>query len=344
MRVDEIFISGLGSYLPEPTTISSAVAAGLLGEAAATESGQVSVLIADDIAAPDMAVLAARRALDRCGTKAAEIDMLVHSSVFFQGPEMWSPQGYILRELGAGNVPAVELRQGCNGMLTAMEFAIGQFAADPSRRIALLTTGDNFNAPTIDRWRGAIIGLYAGDAGTAVVLSTEGGIARVDSINSALFPEIEGMARGAEPLFPPPAVTGRPIDMVDRSQHFAQTVRPLPEAIDVVRKAQVDLVCRSLDEAGLALRDVRKVVYINGARWLMERNLTGPLGIPLSRTTWDYGRTVGHLGASDHVASLDHLLSTGEVEPGDRLLLVGGAPGWSVATAVVTILEPEVSR
>ena len=68
--------------------------------------------------------------------------------------------------------------------------------------------------------------------------------------------------------------------------------------------------------------------------------LWGVLGLPLSASTWDYGRTIGHLGAADHTISLGHLLETGQVGPGDHVLMVGTAPGITYSCAVLEILGP----
>ncbi|MEV6301944.1 ketoacyl-ACP synthase III family protein [Actinoplanes sp. NPDC051861] len=340
MKVDGITLEAIGSYLPPATRIADAVEAGLFERSAAAESAQESVLIAGDESAPDMAVTAARTALARSGREAHRIDALIHASVFMQGPEMWTPPGYILRELGARDIPAIELRQGCNGMLSALEAAVFRLVADPASSSVLLTTAENLNSPLLDRWRGGIIGLFGADGAAAAVVGTGPGFATVDAINSAVFSEIEGMARGAEPLFPPPSATAQPFDLVDRTVHFAQTVRPLPETTEVIRKGQLDLAQQTLAEAGADLDDMRRVLYVNGARWLMHRNLTEPFGIELERTSWEIGRTIGHMGAGDHMVSLERLLLDGALEAGDRVLIVGGAPGWSVTTVVLTITDP----
>lgn len=59
----------------------------------------------------------------------------------------------------------------------------------------------------------------------------------------------------------------------------------------------------------------------------------------MSRLTWEYGRTVGHVGASDQVLSLDHLLASGELNAGDAILLLGTGPGANLACMAVRILH-----
>ena len=63
------------------------------------------------------------------------------------------------------------------------------------------------------------------------------------------------------------------------------------------------------------------------------------LGLPMSMSTWSFGRTVGHLAASDQVVSLEHLLTSGELGPGDRLLMLGVGPGITLSCAVIEIIS-----
>ncbi len=64
-----------------------------------------------------------------------------------------------------------------------------------------------------------------------------------------------------------------------------------------------------------------------------------PYGIDPARTTWEWSRTVGHLGAGDQFAGLDHLVTSGRAVPGDRVVLIGVGAGYSWGAAVVEICD-----
>jgi 3-oxoacyl-[acyl-carrier-protein] synthase-3/clorobiocin biosynthesis protein CloN2 len=66
------------------------------------------------------------------------------------------------------------------------------------------------------------------------------------------------------------------------------------------------------------------------------------LGIPGSRSTWEFGRTLGHCGASDQIIALEHLVRGGGLGPGDHLLMFAYGPGVTISAAVVEILEAPV--
>ena len=106
--------------------------------------------------------------------------------------------------------------------------------------------------------------------------------------------------------------------------------------------AYVDIMRRALGEAGIKSYEIDRVLVEHiGADFTLMLCLL-PLRLPLQRSTVDFANTVGHLGATDHIASLDNLLTTGQLSPGDRLLVVGGSTGWNVASAVLTITDTEL--
>jgi 3-oxoacyl-[acyl-carrier-protein] synthase-3 len=339
MKFESIYLSAIGTCTPPAESAADAVSAGLYDAAEFAESGLRSVLSARSWSAPEMTVVAAREALERWGERAG-IDMLLHSSVFFQGPEMWSAPAYVARELGLTGIQALEVRNGCNGVLSSMELA-ARLLGEPggSDGAILVTTGDNFTSPLFNRWAISSMGLVAGDGASAAIMCGRPGWARLDAVCSQVFPELEGMQRGDEPLFPPTGSSGSPIDVVQRMESFKRNYPRDRGAFETIVAATVDVCHRALAEAGLAVPDLRWAVCNNASRFTTENVFLAPLGLPLSRSTWEYGCTVGHVGASDHLLSLEHLRRNGLLEAGDRVLLVGGAPGWSAAAAVLTIDE-----
>ena len=58
----------------------------------------------------------------------------------------------------------------------------------------------------------------------------------------------------------------------------------------------------------------------------------------MDRTTWQFGRGIGHTGASDQLLSLNHLLVTGQLAARRPRAAGGGAPA-TVSSAVLEILD-----
>jgi 3-oxoacyl-[acyl-carrier-protein] synthase III len=315
-----------------------AIEMGLYDEVLMLDSGVTGTLVADDTPPVEMAVSAARDALKRGGLEADSLGFLAYSSVLGHGPEMWYPAGYILRELGGSDTPVFEVRQGCNGMLAAMELAASYLTANTERDAALLTAADNFTSPRGDRWRGYGPGTVIGDAGSAMLLSTSGGFAEVKSVSQSSIPELEGLHRGNESLFDP--YDRSVIDLTRRARYFSRTEIPLNEVNQIIARRQADVITRSLAESDIGVDQISKIIYVNQGKYLLAQFLLDPLGLPESKASWDFGRTVGHLGANDHAVTLDHYMTTGQFKPGDHVLLAGAAPGFVVSSAVLTITAP----
>ncbi|KMS77310.1 hypothetical protein ACM01_01370 [Streptomyces viridochromogenes] len=342
MQVQDIYLDSVGMYVPETVSAADAVAQGLYDPGMHAETGLTGVAVSPGVSGPDMAVIAAERALERGVLGKADIDAVFHASCFHQGPDGWCAQTYVqLKAVGRG-VPAFEVRHGCNGMFDAFELAVCYLRADVGRDTALVTIGDNLDSPFIDRWRSAPFQLI-GDAGAAAVLSARGGFARLRSVGSLLVQELEELHRGTDPLFPPPATTGRALDLGARSADFFATY-DLGEFNRLSIGGLRTLVDRLVAEAGADLGDIARVSYMSVSRDFTEQRLMAPLGLPMERSCWEYAGHVGHLGAADHLAALDHLLDTGDLAPGDLMLMVGLAPGLSIGGAVIEIVDAPAWR
>ncbi|WP_405113261.1 ketoacyl-ACP synthase III family protein [Micromonospora sp. NBC_01405] len=341
MRTPDIFVKGLGTYVPETVPIEQAVAAGRYPAGEVELHQLAGAAVAGDLPAPEMALRAAREAINRSGHSPTDVGLLLYADSWYQGPDGWQPQYHLQRHLLGGDLLAVEVRQGCNGMFGALELGAGYLAGTSGDRprSALLVAADNFGTPLIDRWRMGP-GYVAGDGASAVLLSTEPSFARLLTVCAVAVPEAEKMHRGDEPLFPPGPTVGRPLDFTARNADFKREVLADgtgTAALVRIHQRTLMVVERALDEAGIDIGDVTRVAYMNYSREIVEQRCMAALGLAMSRSTWDFGRTVGHLGASDQIVALDHLLTTGALEPGDHLLMLGVGPGVTLSCAVVRI-------
>ncbi|MGO4750485.1 3-oxoacyl-[acyl-carrier-protein] synthase III C-terminal domain-containing protein, partial [Streptomyces sp. 2MCAF27] len=65
-------------------------------------------------------------------------------------------------------------------------------------------------------------------------------------------------------------------------------------------------------------------------------------GIDVEQTNWEFGRRLGHLGAGDQFAGVNHLLETKAVKPGDIVVLSSVGHGYTFGCAVLEIVaEPD---
>ncbi|MFD0385484.1 ketoacyl-ACP synthase III family protein [Streptomyces stramineus] len=316
MRFDNLYLAGVASWLPERMDTEQAVKEGLMDAAVREVSGIEAVPVAGTVPAPDMAVTAAREAIRRSGHGPEDFAALYHSNSHFQGPDGWSPQHYVLRKALDRPISAVEVRQGCLGMLTSLELAAHRLACDRSRPAVLLTGADNFGTPLADRWKDAGLFLLA-DGAAAAVVSARGGFARLLASASLSDPQMEELNRGGEVLFPPPMTVGRPLDLEGRRQYWreqwaAGTVPPMGDLGRLVG----DVASRALAEAGLTMEEIDRVVHMGFSRIPLWDTFLAPLDIDEERGIWDFARRTGHVGTADFVAGLEHLCATEQLVEG----------------------------
>ncbi len=344
MRVRDVFMNGIGVFLPETQSVESAIDEGLLPADTVESLGFTGVAVAGDMPAPEMALRAAQDALKSSGVSPDDVALLLYADVWQQGPMAWQPQFYLQRHLVGDGPLALEITHGCVGVLSGMELAVGYLRADEGHKAALVVASDNFGTPLMNRWtKGA--GLTAlGDGSGAVVLTKEPGFAQVLSLRTANHSAMEEAWRAGEPMFPPGITVSRHVDFVAAHEAFKNNLSTSEHGAMSITHVQrnIDCVKLALADAEVARTDIARVISHNMPRE-ETRTYLAMLGFTLEQSAWEFGRGVGHVGASDQLISLNHLLTTGELAPGDLVLLCGQAPGVTYKAAVLRMLGPSPS-
>ena len=166
---DPISITGLGAYVPdrvltndELSTIVDTSNEWIMERTGIRERR----IAAPEQALTDLALPAAREALEQAGVEAKDIDLLVCATVT---PDMMFPTSSALLadELGAPDAAAYDLLAGCTGFMYALVQAYGMMAAGLSQR-ALVVGGDVLSR--ILDWTDRSTVVLFGDGAGAVVL------------------------------------------------------------------------------------------------------------------------------------------------------------------------------
>lgn len=341
MRFDDLYVAGCGRWFPPAMTAEDAERAGLCDRKLIWRSEFASVCVAEVAesgSAPEMAARAAEAALRQAGSAPDEIDLVLHADTYYQGYDLWPPASYVQRVAVGNRCPAIEIRQMSNGGMAALELAAAYLTASPARRAALVTTGDRFCRPGYDRWH-SDLGTICGDGGTAAVLSRRSGYARLRSLVTVCDPSLEQMNRGQDPPGDAPFSVRKPIDLEAHRQDFVAEAG-LDVVMDRIEAGQQEAVKTALSDAETSFADLDRFVLPSMGRGRLKAHFLDPFGIDLDRTTWDWGRHIGHLGAGDQIAGLGYLADTGGLRPGQRCLLAGVGAGFAFSAAVVEMLEP----
>ncbi|MER7706504.1 ketoacyl-ACP synthase III family protein [Kitasatospora sp. NPDC097605] len=338
MRYEDVYVAATGSALPPEVPVEEALAAGLVDRRTAVSTGVRAVTVAGPgDSPPELAARAAADALARSGHTPAEVQLLLHATVWYQGHDLWPPASYVQRVAIGNQCPAVEVRQMSNGGMAALELAAA-FLGSPAGQhgaAAVLTAADRFAGQHFDRWR-SDPGTVYGDGGSALVLSRRGGFARLRSLVTVSDPELEGMHRGDDPFGTGLGGLRSPIDLDPLKRQFLATAGK-SFVLARTMAGQDTALKQALAEADAGLDDITTLVLPHFGRRRLQAVFLERLGIDIARTTWEFGSGVGHLGAADQFAGLDHLAATGRLRPGDRCLVMGVGAGFTWSCAVLEI-------
>ncbi|MDH6121614.1 ketoacyl-ACP synthase III family protein [Kitasatospora sp. GAS204B] len=341
MRWENLYVAGLGAYLPEQVyTAEQAVADGRYGAGECEANGYRAVRVASaEETGPVMAAAAGRTAVGRSGIASEEFRLVVHASVGHQGQDVWTPAHYVQNETVGGHGAAFEVRQGSNSGLAAAEVAASWITARPEGGAALVTTGDSFKLPYWDRWKADEQVVY-GDGAGALVLSTRGGFAKVRSSVSRADASLEPLYRGDDAWTEAPFYDGKPADLAGRKRHwlsrnedaYDQTIAKINENFGAVLK-------QALAEADTDLAGTQWFIHANMCKTIIEWGFHGALGLDPDTTVYDWGLDYAHMGGGDQIIGLNRLFETGRPKPGDLVVTAGAGIGFMWTVAVLEVLE-----
>jgi 3-oxoacyl-[acyl-carrier-protein] synthase-3 len=326
----DLYIAGVGVYLPERQTVEDAIANGQY-KAEQIQLDEVrSVGVEKNLYPAEMAAAAGRDALAMAGGRAGAVRAVFHSYLNYQGAEFWDAAPYVALNTVGAAVPAYDVRQSCNGALASIE--LGRRFINSNDDSVLITTGDRFDNRYVNRWSGDQ--SVFGDGGAGLVLSGAGGFARVTSLVTLAENALEAESRGGE-FGPADAV----IDFEDKRERFHTQVVPMMEHYVKLEGVLHECIEKALAEAGTTTEDLAYAIPVVTTKWRVQIQLSRFLGLDLDKSTWDFGSTTGHVGSGDQITGLHHLYTNGKLAPGDKVLLVGGGTGFTVTVAVLEITE-----
>src|ERR1700722_8883913 len=261
MRFNDIYVAGVASWVPPREPIGQ----GRYEPGEQDRYGYESASVAGaDEMPPDMAIRAGRLALTRSGVDPAEVSLLLHAYVWYQGLDMWCPSAYIHHALLGENriAPAIDLNQQCAGAVSGLQLAADHLVAGPDRRAVVITTAERYAAPGIDRWHTEGAHIIFGDGASSLVLARDRGFARLLAVKTVADTTLEAMNRGDSmfTLFSPAAQGA--VDIGGRAEEFLRQMDGR-EVVARINQGHADAVHGLLDEAGLKVSDVSRFAFPN---------------------------------------------------------------------------------
>jgi len=271
----------------------------------------------------DLAVNAAVCAMERAGVSVEEIDLLIFAACSQDVTEP-ATANIVQEKLGAKNAQVLDVKNACNSFLSALDVADSHIRAGKSQR-ALVTVGEtlslgiDWNIRSSADVKSRIGSLTLGDAGGAVVL--EG------------VPAEEGrglLATGfrsyGEKWRLATVLSGGSMYRFSEEHSF---FRCQPKGLrDAAYELIPNIVKEVLDSVGWKAEDV-DLCCGHQVTKEMICGLSKRIGIPTGRqmvTVTECGNTA----AASIPLCLDQAYEQGRLTRGAKVLLVGGAAGFSV--------------
>ena len=317
-------ITGTGSHLP-PRRLSNADLVADLAQQGIDTSDEWIVertgirarhFAAADVLCSDIALDAARHALQAAGLQAQDLDLII---VATSTPDMVFPStaAILQHKLGAHGCAAFDVQAVCTGFIYALSVADAMVRAGNARRA--LVVGSEIFSRILDFTDRSTCVLF-GDGAGAVVLeaSDTPGILATDLHADGKYVDIlcvPGHVAGGQ-------VTGSPLLRMDGQAVFKLAVGLLESTART-----------TLDKAGLTVADVDWLVPHQANIRIMQ-STARKLRLPPEKVVVTVDQH-GNTSAASIPLALDYAVRAGQVKPGQTVLLEGVGGGFTWGSALL---------
>lgn len=276
---------------------------------------------AHDQATSDLAVEAAKRAIDNAGVKTDDIDMLIVGT--FTPDHLCPSTACLVQEKLGLDLPAFDLSAACSGFVYSLATA-SQYVATGNSKLALVIGADCCSR-IVNPHDKSIAPLFGDGAGAVLVSrgSSEQGLLcyQLGSDGSG-GPLLECSAAGSRnPISVDDVEAGRQFLNMDGRNVFMWAVRVVEDTIRLV-----------LDKAGLQLEDV-SLFFLHQANARILDHVVEKLGVPREKVMMQLDR-YGNTSAASIPLVLDEASRAGRIQPGDTVLMCGFGAGLTWGTAL----------
>ncbi|PVY56468.1 MULTISPECIES: beta-ketoacyl-ACP synthase III [unclassified Simplicispira] len=312
-------ITGTGSHLPPRRVTNADLVTDLAARGIETSDEWIVSrtgirarhFAAPDVACSDMALDAARHALEAAGLEASDIDLII---VATSTPDMVFPSTACIlqNKLGAAGCPAFDVQAVCSGFVYALTVADAMIRAGTAQRA--LVVGSEIFSRLLD-FNDRTTCVLFGDGAGAVVLeaSDTPGILSSDLHADGRHVGIlcvPGHVSGGQ-------VSGLPLLTMDGPAVFKLAVGVLESAARA-----------ALDKAGLTEADIDWLVPHQANIRIMQ-GTARKLKLPMDKMVVTVDQH-GNTSAASIPLALDHAVRSGQIKQGETVLLegVGGGFTW----------------
>ena len=319
-------IAGIGSYVPERVLTNADLErmVDTSDEWIITRTGISERRIAEDgMAASDLAVPAARQALEMAQIGPEDLDLIVVATV---SPDMPFPAtaGLVQDRLGARRAAAFDLGAGCTGFIYALAMGAQPVATGAYQRV--LVIGAEALSKITD-WTDRRTCVLLGDgAGAAVLAPVEGG-------RGLLSFYLRADGSGWSSLHIPAGGTRLPATEATVRDHKHYIQMNGQEIFKFAVRVIEEAILEALDRAGVTLDQVKLIVPHQANIRIIDA-AAKRLNLPMDRFVCNVDR-YGNTSAASIPIALDEAQRQGRVQAGDYVVLVAFGAGLTWGATVL---------
>lgn len=278
----------------------------------------------DDWTTSDLAVPAARQALERAGRRPEDVDLIILGT---DSPDYITPATatVLQAKLGAKNAGAFDIGCACASFPTALSTAAGIIATNPAIKTILVVGAYMMhkladpNDPTIF--------FYGDGAGAAVIEPGDkpGFISAVYHSDGS-YADAWGIYAGgaAEPATPAALEAGRTYVKITR--------RYPPEIND---EGWPRLFNRLAKQSGFTVDDVAGAIFTQIRKATIE-SVANSIGLPLSKAPMIM-EACGYTGSACIPMALDQEIQSGRLGSGDLVVMIGSGVGYNQTACAIRL-------
>lgn len=271
----------------------------------------------------EMAVKAARAAMDQAGISSDEIDLIIVATVT---PDMAFPSTAccVQRTLKAKRAACFDVSAACSGFLYALEIA-QQFITSHTYNTVLVIGADKLSNLVDWKDRNTCV-LFGDGAGAAVLRNRSGshGIVSSHMGSDGNYADILSIPGGACRIPASEEVLEKRLNTIKMAgkEVYKQAVNAMLTAANV-----------ALEQSGLRAQDLACIIPHQANMRIIEA-IAGRMNVPLDRFVVNLDR-YGNTSAAAVAIALDEANRTGRMKIGDYVLLVVFGGGLTWASSVI---------
>jgi 3-oxoacyl-[acyl-carrier-protein] synthase-3 len=326
-------IIGTGRYVPKNEVSNETFAkwmgevnpklAEVVGKFEASSNIKTRFYADEDMATSDLAVAAAKDALEDAGITPEDVDLIILGT---DSPDYITPATSVVvqEKLGAKNAGTFDVGCACASFPTGLSLASGLIASNPNLKYVLVIGA--YMMHRLSDYKHDVMAFFYGDGAGAAVMapSDEPGFISSTFFADGSYAQHWGIYAGgtAEPAT---------IENVESGKTQVRLVTAFPPEVN--NEGWPERVREVAENGGFDIQDIDFVIFtqvrLNSIKLVMEE-----LGLPIEKAHWIMDKW-GYTGSACLPMAFDDARKLGKIKSGDLVVFIGSGVGYNQAGVAI---------